>query len=146
MSAPTDTDHADFGAKLVELGPPYCGDKLELSGKCPNGEAPSAYAYRTEPGSLWTKGDLATSGSDSVPTKKIVLLLPGGVRDSLAKGADGVASEDLYVKRLRALYERVHGKPTQDGKGAGGLLEDGNKLETRLQAEANKGTRFSFFM
>jgi hypothetical protein len=145
MSAPTDTDHADFGAKLVELGPPYCGDKLSTSGRC-DGGAPSGFAYRSEPGALWTKGDLATGGADSVPTKKIVMLLPGGVRDSLAKGAGGLASEELYVKRLHALYELVHGKPTPDGKGAGGLLDEGNKLETRLQAQANKGARFSFFM
>ena len=48
--------------------------------------------------------------------------------------------------RLKALYDRVHGKVGQDGKPAGGLIEDGNKLETRLQTEAAKSTRFSFFM
>lgn len=146
MSAPTDQEKADFGARLVELGPPYCGDKVSTTGRCDNGEQPSGFAYRSEPGAMWTKGDVATNGQDSVPTKKIVLLLQDGVRDSLAKGAGGMASEQLYEKRLEALYERVHGKPGQDGKGIGGLLEDGNKLQTRLQTEANKGTRFSFFM
>lgn len=146
MSAPTDQEKADFGARLVELGPPYCGDKVSTTGHCDNGEQPSGFAYRSEPGAMWTKGDVATNGQDSVPAKKIVLLLQDGVRDSLAKGAGGIASEQLYEKRLEALYERVHGKPGQDGKGVGGLLEDGNKLQTRLQTEANKGTRFSFFM
>ena len=38
--------------------------------------------------------------------------------------------------------------PTEGGPGpsAGGLIDDGNKLETRLQTEAGKSTRFSFFM
>ena len=148
MSAPTDQEKADFGAKLVELGPPYCGDKgtMATNGRCADGETPTAFAYRTEPGALWTKGDVATGGQDSVPTKKVVLLLPDGIRDSFAKGADGNASEDLYEKRLRSLYERVHGRPDQSGKGIGGLLDDGNKLQTRLQTEASKSSRFSFFM
>ena len=146
MQAPTETDKTDFGAKLVELGPPYCGDKLSTSGKCGEGEAPSAFAYRSEPGATWTKGDIVTSGADSVPTKKLVMLLPGGVRDSLVKGAEGVASETLYTKRLRAIYDFVHGKTGPDGKPVGGLLETGNKLEQKLEQVANKGSRFSFFM
>jgi hypothetical protein len=146
IQAPTDTDKVDFGAKLVELGPPYCGDKLATSGKCGEGEAPSAFAYRSEPGATWTKGDIVASGADSVPTKKLVMLLPGGVRDSLVKGAEGVASETLYTKRLRAIYDFVHGKVGPDGKPVGGLLEQGNKLEQRLQQEASKSSRFSFFM
>jgi len=146
IQAPTETDRVDFGAKIVELGPPYCGDHLATSGRCGEGESPSAFAYRTEPGSTWTKGDVASGGTDSVPTKKLVMLLPNGVRDSLVKSAGGVASEALYTKRLRAIYDRVHGKSTPDGKSVGGLLDDGNKLETRLETEAKKGSRFSFFM
>ena len=146
IQAPTDTDKVDFGAKLVELGPPYCGDKLATSGHCGEGEAPSAFAYRSEPGATWTKGDIVANGADSVPTKKLVMLLPGGVRDSLVAGAEGVASETLYSKRLRAIYEFVHGKTGPDGKPVGGLLETGNKLQQRLEQVANKGGRFSFFM
>jgi hypothetical protein len=141
MQAPTEQEKTDFGAKLVELGPPVCGGKTASSGKCPEGEQPSGFTYRSEPGAPFTQGDLATGGQDSVPTKKIVLLLPGGVRDSLVKGADGVASEAYYQKRLRAIYERIHG--TDKVKG---LLDEGNKLEGRLQTESNKSTRFSFFM
>jgi len=118
-----------------------CGGKIATSGKCPEGESPSGFTYRAEPGGAFIQGDLATGGSDSVPTKKLVLLLPGGVRDSLVKGADGVASEAYYQRRLRAIYERVHG--TDKVKG---LLDEGNKLESRLQTESNKSPRFSFFM
>ncbi len=142
MSAPTEGDNSDFGAKLVELGPPYCGGKIAPSGKCSDGEAPSSFTYRTEPGATWTEGRLATSGSEAVPTKQIVMILPGGVRDSLVKGAEGVASEAYYQRRLRTIYERIHGV----GDKGNGLLNDGNKLETLLQTESSKGKKFSFFM
>lgn len=141
VQAPTESDKVDFGAKIVELGPPVCGGKIASSGKCPEGEQPSGFAYRPEPGAAFIQGELATGGSDNVPSKKLVMLLPGGVRDSLVKSADGVASEAFYQKRLRTIYERIHG--TDKVKG---LLDDGNKLESRLQTESNKGTRFSFFM
>lgn len=146
IQAPTDTDKVDFGAKLVELGPPVCDGKVATSGRCGEGEAPSKFTYRAEPGLTWNQADIATNGADSVPTNKLVMFLPGGVRDSLVKGADGVASETLYTKRLRAIYELIHGKTGQDGKPVGGLIEEGNKLEQKLQQVANKGKKFSFFM
>jgi hypothetical protein len=136
IQAPTDTDKVDFGVKIVELGPPYCGGPNPVtSGKCENNEAPTAYAYRNEPGAVWTKGELHTQGSDSVPSKKLLLLLPNGTRDALIKGGEPGASEVFYVKRLRALTERTKK-----------LIDEANKLEQRLQAESNKGSRFSFFL
>jgi len=142
MSSPTEGEPADFGAKLVELGPPFCGGKIATSGKCADGESPSSFSYRVEPGATWTEGKLATSGQDNVPTKQIVMLLPGGVRDSLVKGAEGIASEAYYQRRLRTMYERIHGV----GDKGKGLLDEGNKLETLLQTEASKGKKFSFLM
>lgn len=143
MSAPTEGEQgAEFGARLVELGPPLCNGKIATSGKCADGEAPSSFTYRAEPGATWSEGKLATGGQDNVPTKQIVMLLPGGVRDSLVKGAEGVASEAYYQRRLRMIYERIHGV----GDKGNGLLNEGNKLETLLQTEAGKGKKFSFFM
>jgi hypothetical protein len=136
IQAPTDTDRSDFGVKLVELGPPYCGGPNPVtSGKCDNNEAPTAFAYRGEPGAVWTKGDLQVQGSDSVPAKKLVMLLPNGTRDALIRGGEPGASEVFYIKRLRALTERTKK-----------LIEEANKLEQRLQAESNKTARFSFFL
>jgi len=147
VQAPTDTEKVDFGAKVVELAGVYCNGSKTPAAKCAEGESPSGFAYRNEPGqSPALQGDLATSGSDSVPSKKLLLLLPNGIRDSLIKGGEPTVSEVFYTRRLKAIYDRVHGKTGQDGKAAGGLLDDGNKLETRLQAEAAKGSRFSFFM
>ena len=136
IQAPTDTDKSDFGVRIVELGPPYCGGTNPVtSGKCDNNEPPTAYAYRNEPGAVWTKGELHTQGSDSVPTKKLLLLLPNGTRDALIKGGEPGASEVYYVKRLRSLTERTKK-----------LIDEANKLEQRLQAESNKSSRFSFFL
>ncbi len=136
IQAPSETDRSDFGVKLVELGPPYCGGAQPVTtGKCENNEAPTAYAYRTEPGAAWTKGDLQVQGSDSVPAKKLVLLLPDGTRDALIKGSEPGASEVFYVKQLRQLSERTKK-----------LIEEANRLEQRLQAESNKSARFSFFL
>ena len=146
-SAPTDQDKgADFGAKLVEIAGVYCGGGNNPVAKCPEGEGPSAIAYRTDPGGVPQKGDLASPGSDQVPTKKILQLVPTGISKALISGTDPGISEYFYTRRLKALYDRIHGKIGQDGKPTGGLLDEGNKLETRLQAEGNKGTRFSFFM
>ena len=134
IQAPTTTDPSDFGVRIVELGPPYCGTALSTTGKC-DGGPPSGYAYRSEPGSAWKQGDLQAQGSDSVPTKKLLLLLPTGTRDALVKGSQASASEVFYAKRLRTVAERTKK-----------LIDDANKLEQRLQAESSKGARFSFFL
>jgi hypothetical protein len=141
VQAPTETERVEFGAKIVEIVALLCNGKVANGGKCPEGESPSGFQYRTEAGGPVTEGEVATGGSDAVPTKKLVMLLPGGVRDALVKTADGVASEALYQRRLRMIYERIHG--TDKVKG---LLDEGNKLESRLQTESNKSPRFSFFM
>lgn len=146
IQAPTDGEQNAFGAKVVLLTGVYCGGSGSPVGKCPDGESPSAFAYQNDPGATPIKGDYVTSGSDHVPTKKLVPLLQNGIRDSLIKGGEPTVSEYYYTRRLRTIYERIRGKVGQDGKPTGGLLDDGNKLETRLQAEANKSSRFSFFM
>jgi hypothetical protein len=146
VTAPTDEDKgAEFGAKLVEILGVYCGGS-NMQSKCPEGEYPTAIGYRTDVGGPVIKGDVAQPNSDNVPTKKVVKILGGSVKDALIKGGEPAVSEVYYTKRLKALYDRVHGKPDQSGKAVGGLIEDGNKLEQSLSTEANKGTRFSFFM
>lgn len=135
ISAPTEEDKADFGAKLVEIAGVYCGGNATPVAKCGEGESPSGWAYRNDPGGTPIKGDLAVGGSDSVPAKKVVPLLQNGVRDALIRGGDPGVSELFYVRRLRAISERTKK-----------VIEDANKLEQRLQQEANKGTKFSFFL
>lgn len=135
LSAPTEEDKQDFGAKLVEIAGVYCGGGTNPVAKCGEGESPSGFAYRNEPGGTPIKGDLATGGSDSVPTKKVVMLLQNGVRDAVIQGNEPGVSEYYYTRRVRAIAERTKK-----------LIEDANKLESRLQAESSKGSRFSFFL
>ncbi len=136
IQAPTDEDKGtDFGARLVEIAGVYCGAATTPSARCAEGESPAAFAYRNDPGGNPIKGDLAMSGSDSVPTKKVLMLLPNGVRDAVIKGNEPGVSEVLYSRRVRLISER-----------AKKLIEDANKLEQKLQAVSSKGSRFSFFL
>jgi hypothetical protein len=147
VSAPTDSNRGDdFGAKIVEIAGVICPGSKTAQPRCPEGESPSGIAYRTNPGEVPTTGDLASPGTDTVPAKKLLTIIPNGISKALVVGTEPGVSEYYYTRRLRSLYERIHGKPGQDGKPAGGLLDEGNKLESALQAEANKSSRFSFFM
>jgi len=143
ISAPTDTDkNAPFGAKFVEIGPPYCGDKMSSSGKCADGESSSAQAFRTEPSATaWQKGERVQGGGDSVPTKAIVPLIENGVLDQVIKGMNDGPSEYAYAKRLQSIFEIVHGNQARNTKG---LVDEGNRVETSLDVLSKKGSRFSF--
>jgi len=133
IQAPTDTEkNVDFGAKIIEIGGVYCGTSNNATSKCPEGESPSGVQYRTDLEKNPIKGDIASPGTDSIPTKKIVTLLPGTVRDQFFKGAEGVASEVYYQRRLRTVYETIC-KRENDGKcGSNTLLEQGNRVEQKL--------------
>ena len=145
ISAPTDTDrNAPFGAKLVEIGAPYCGDKMSNSGKCGEGESSSAQAFRSEPSATgWQKGERAQPAGDAVPTKAILPLIENGILDSVIKTEANGPSEYIYIKRLGTLYDIVHGNPAKNTKG---LLEEGNRVETNLEVFAKKSSRFTFFL
>ena len=147
VSAPDDKDKtAEFGAQIVELGGVYCGDAGPMA-KCPEGESPSAVAYRTElTAATWNKGDLASPSADSVPTRKVLSLLGGSVRSQFIQGAEGSASELHYQRRLRSLAERIC-KREPDGKcSSTSLLDLGNRLESAVDKESKKSTKFSFFL
>lgn len=135
IQAPTDEDKVDFGAKLVEIAGVYCNGGKTLVAKCAEGERPTSWAYRTEPGGGAYEGVLAEPSNDSVPTKKVVSLLTTGVSKAVFQGGDPGVSEFYYTRRVRAIAERTKK-----------LIEDANKLEQKLQAESSKSTRFSFFM
>lgn len=129
-----------FGAQLVELGPALCGGKLSTSGeKCPDGSTANTFAYRGDPGNetfstAQTKA-MTTSGTDNVPSKTLLPLVNNGVVRGVLQGNESTASESLYAKRLKAISERTKK-----------LIADANKLEAALQTQANKGSRFTFFL
>jgi hypothetical protein len=130
----------EFGAQLVEIGPPVCDGKVNPSGKCPEGSRPSGYAYRTDVGATtfspgeW-HSEAANSQDGKVPSKTLLPLINNGVVQSVLGGHSDTGSEVLYGKRLRSISER-----------AKKLIQDANKLEPMLQTQANKGSRFTFLM
>jgi hypothetical protein len=143
VSAATDTDkNAAFGAKLVEIGQPYCGDKMSSTGKCE--EPTKSIAYRSDPNSSqWIRGERADPQGDAVPTKEILPLVDTPVLDTLVRGTEAGPSSFVYAKRLNLLFELVHGNAQKNTKS---LVEEGNRVETNLEVFAKKGSRFTFFL
>lgn len=137
------------GAKLVELGPPYCGDgKLSTSGTCPEAAPAEAVAYRTGPGEGWQRADVFTDGGSAVPGKKILLMKPTDVFGNFVvecanaaagspcvKNIGGSASIQLYEKRVENIVKKL-----------GEIIELGNALESKLSPKAAESPRFSFFL
>lgn len=140
INNPTDEDRAkggagDYGARFVEIGPPYCTDgKLSTSGTCPDGV--SGFAYRNDAGSIWNKADVARPGAgEGTPPKSLINLLPNGALEAFVKGTEPAVAETSYTRRLRTIAERAKKS-----------IEDGNKLQTTLGKKSNESTRFSFGM
>lgn len=140
INNPTDEDRAkggagDYGARFVEIGPPYCTDgKLSTTGTCADGV--SGFAYRNDAGSIWNKADVARPGAgEPTPPKALINLLPNGALEAFVKGTEPAVAETAYIKRLRTIAERAKKS-----------IEDGNKLQTTLGKKANESTRFSFGM
>ncbi len=127
-----------FGANFVELGGPICGaSKIPApGGKCGEGESLAGFAYRAEPGSTsFSTAEVITQGNDTVPSKKIIPLVPNGVLDAFVKKNENGASEVLYTRRLRQMSEMVKK-----------LIETANGVEKGLTTFSNSGKRFTFFM
>ena len=134
-------DSTPFGARLVELGPPYCGGKLmSVSGACPEGVEVETLAYRVAPGGQWQKGDFAIPGQNleqgaAVPSKKLLVISPTGVFDGLVQTNPGTAAEHLYNKRVEGIRKKL----TE-------TIEAANALEAKLGPKANESPHFTFFM
>jgi len=146
-------ESAPVGARIVEIGPPYCADgKIPSSGSCSENNPFATFAIRYNPGAPWQRGDLYTGGGagSSFPNMKVIPMSSSGVLDMLvqdcARGAEkagdkcqqnlgGGASAMLYQKRLAAVLEKL-----------AEVIDRGNKVEGRLAPKANEAERFSFFM
>jgi len=137
-------DSTKFGARLVEIGPPFCssdsGPKLSASGTCPEGSGVETLAYRVSSTGQWLKGDFAIPGQNlepgaPVPPKKLLIISPTSVFDGLALGSANSAAEALYNKRVEAISARL----TES-------IEAANALEARLGPKANESPHFTFFL
>jgi hypothetical protein len=149
IEAPSDDDPSGpFGARLIEIGGLYCDKNTKSSAvaKCPEGASRTHVAYRSEISSTVTSAGELASPAEAIPGKRVVPLLTGSVRDQFLKGAEGVASEVYYQRRLKAIHERVCKREKDGNCSTASLLDVGNRLESKIEAESKKGTRFSFFM
>ncbi|HUQ04851.1 MAG TPA: hypothetical protein VM261_20255 [Kofleriaceae bacterium] len=141
-----------FGARLVELGPPYCADgKRADTGSCTEQNPVESLAFRTGPGQPWQKADFAIPGQninagDAAPHKKVLIMSPtdtflGLVSDCAGGGANcqkyvgGSAADTLYKKRVGQIVEKIDE-----------LIENANVLERKLAPKANESKRFTFFL
>jgi hypothetical protein len=138
-----------LGAKLVELGPPYCADgKLAATGTCPENAPPEAPSFRTGPGEGWQRADLFTDVGSAVPTRKVMTFLPSGALGALLvdcansanaeqceKNPGGAASLSIYDRRVENIIEKIDN-----------VITLGNALEAKLAPKANESPKFTFFM
>lgn len=134
------TDTAPPGARVVELGPPYCGadDKPTTSGTCPADKPPSTLAIRYAPGGNWVKGDFAAIGDGAgaaIASKKVLTISPNPIFEAMALTPAGAAAELAYRKRLDNIREKLSE-----------TIDLGNQLEGKLTPKANEGKHFTFFM
>lgn len=141
VSNPTPAEGTDFGAKIVELGPPICaGDtKPATSGTCPDGNV-ETLTYRASASGFWVRGDFAIPGQGlepgaAIPAKKLLIISPSAVFDSLVQTAAGSAALAHYAKRVDAIRKKLQE-----------VIEAGNDLEGVLGPKANESEKFTFFM
>lgn len=143
---------APFGARLVELGPPYCADgKRADSGACTEQNPVDTLSFRTGPGQPWQRADFAIPGAnispgDAAPHKKVLIMSPtdtflglvsdcAGGGEGCQKYVGGSAADTLYKKRVGNIVEKIDE-----------LIESANDLERKLAPKANEGKRFTFFL
>jgi hypothetical protein len=124
-----------FGAKLVEVGPPVCQDgKTSSSATCPG--PPRGFAYREiDSGEGWKPAEFGFPEGENVPGKKLLPLLDTRVFSSLLKGGGATAAEMAYKSRVEDLSKR-----------ATELVEFGTSIEKTLKAKANQSKAFTFFL
>jgi hypothetical protein len=124
-----------FGAKLVEVGPPVCQDgKTSSAATCPG--PPRGFGYReVDSGEGWRPAEFGFPEGENVPGKKILPLLDTRVLTSLLKGGGAAAAETAYKTRVEGIAKR-----------ATELVEFGTSIEKTLKAKANQSKSFTFFL
>jgi hypothetical protein len=115
-------EKAEFGAQIVELGPPLCNGKPSKTGTCADGDDTAATFRKSPTTPVWTKADLATPSEDSIAVNKLVPILPTDIFQGLLKGNETSLGTLLYLRRLRDIRQRTTT-----------LLDHANKVEIELQ-------------
>jgi hypothetical protein len=132
------SDTAPPGARIVEVGPPYCGgdEAPTMTGTCPAEKPPTAVSIRYAPGGTWIKGDFAAlGGGDAIASRKVLTISPNPIFEALALTPEGAAAELTYRKRLQNILEKV-----------GEVKKLANDIEKPLLDKSRETPRFTFFM
>ena len=130
-----DKEKIEFGARLVELGPPVCQDrKASTTGKCPQ---TIGFGYRVSSGAPgWELKELGNPTAEgTIPTKKLLPLVKTPLLDELIKGGTPSVAAVGYLQRVQDLFVQ-----------ADELVKFGNGLEKALKSKANQGESFTFFL
>lgn len=127
-----------FGARIVEVGPPVCAGKkgVNETSTCEGGP-PVGFGVREQAdGEGWSPREIVFAPEEEkVPGKKLIPITPTRVFEDLLKGGESATAEVSYMRRVIDLEKR-----------AAELIELGVFLEGKLNAKANEGKSFTFFL
>jgi hypothetical protein len=126
---------APVSIKLVQLGQPICqGDSKPSDGGCQG--PPAGFQFRSDETAAWGVKKLAAAENGAVGGDALALLDPGSkVLEGLVKGGGASVAEAAYMTRINAISDKVDA-----------LVEIRKDVETKLNAIANRGRSFTFFM
>lgn len=127
----------EFGARLVEIGPPVCQDRKVSSSNTCQGGPPIGFGYRlTGAGDGWELKEFGGPANESsVTADKLLPLVYTPVFERILKGSEPSMAELGYIQRVNDLLER-----------ATKLVEYGTSLEKKLKAKAGQSEAFTFFL
>lgn len=135
LDAPTEkAKEVEFGARLVELGPPVCQDrKASTTGKCPQ---TIGFGYRTTgTAEGWDLKQFGDPVGETVPIKRLIPLVKTDILAELIKGSKASVAAVAYMRRVVELHTK-----------ADELVKFGNSLEKQLKSKANQSESFTFFL
>ncbi len=137
LDVPTEKEkNVQFGARLVEVGQPVCEDNtFAQDGKCPTGVLGFGYRDGTLGGEGWGKKAPATPQGETVPSDKLVPIVPTSVFEEIIKGPEESAAEAAYLRRVNDLFTRAQA-----------LVDLGVFIEGKLSSKAKEGHSFTFFL
>ncbi len=117
----------EYGARLVEIGPPICQDRKPApsDGKCPGSPIGFGVRDKASTSAGWNLTEFAPPQGETVPNKRLIPLASSEVFEALNSGANATVSQTTYLRRVVELDELV--KAT---------IELGNYLENKLAEQA----------
>lgn len=122
--------------KLVQISAPVCDGETSPSETGCAGKKISGFRYRPDELGPWGVKKVASAEDGAVAADGIVVLDPSSaVLKQIIKGGEPTIAEVGYLDRMKKIDQRV----TE-------LIDSQKAIESRLNAKANEGHKFTFFM